>query len=98
MQRKDFSGDDRVVLAKTYTLNGEAAAFLVPELGVEGTVLGKWLDVPYNPNSIVVRWNRWDNPNGTWVDLDCIVLATPTEEELAEVYKILGVSNQTEEV
>lgn len=98
MQRKDFSDDDRVVLVNPYRLNGEVPNFLPPENGVEGSVLGKWLDVPYNPNSIVIRWDDWDNPNGTWVDLDCIVLATPTEEELAEVYKSLGVSNRTEEV
>lgn len=91
-----FERDQRVVLAREFTFHGESVAqndsLLTVPVGTTGTCLEDW-----GNDTIVVHWDRPDEhqqDDEFAVDMACLEPENPvTEEELAEVYRILGVRN-----
>lgn len=96
MPRSDYKPGQEVRLIRPYKFDGRLIEHQGIEIGSVGVVSERYYMYASCHDSIVVEWPNGDR-DGNFVDLDCIGPNGPTEEELAEVYKILGV-NRTEEV
>lgn len=88
-----FEIDDKVRLMKTLTFDGlpgsERPGWPPVPVGTTGTI--EQYDVA--DDTWLVKWDLLEvveSGDTCWTDTDCIHDVTPTDEELAEVYKSLG--------
>lgn len=104
MQKAKFKPGDRVeIIAQEYTLNGRTGFHDHPGEGVVGLVREVHLPGPqsYDPKRVVleVDWSlegaqrKWNHRASNLIDQDAVRLerTDPTDEEMADLYKSLGV-------
>lgn len=94
IKASEYEPGDRVVLVQTYSFRGRPTGTKATKmpLGAHGTVQEKDIQDPQHIASdiVAIDWGVW----GSWfTDAVCFepVDKPLSEEELAEVYKILGV-------
>lgn len=94
-EEEDYHEGDLIVLYKPYRFHGDLVAnnpsWTQVEIGTMGVIVG----YDDGDNTWLVKWDKTSrsDEDSVWTDPTCIKRVVVTDEEIAEVYKSLGVVN-----